>query len=67
LRIGLTTIENKRFSVESGSLICTEMQTLKDSISKLTPPRMIEGFKASDSIQVFIPGCRPLSEGVISD
>jgi hypothetical protein len=28
---------------------------------------MIEGFKASDSIQVFIPGCRPLSEGVISD
>jgi hypothetical protein len=42
------------------------MHALKESISKLTPPRIIGGFKASESIQLFVAGCYPLSEGIIS-
>jgi hypothetical protein len=52
--------------LESGNLLRDEMLALKDSISKLTPPRTIGGFKASESIHLFVPGCHPLSEGIIS-
>jgi hypothetical protein len=62
----MTDIEHKCLSVESGNLLKDEMHALKESISKFTPPRIIGGFKASESIQLFVAGCHPLSEGIIS-
>jgi hypothetical protein len=43
-----------------------ELEELKTSVSKLTIPRVVGGFKASESIHQFVPGSRPLSEGIIS-
>jgi hypothetical protein len=62
----ITDIEHKCLSVESGNLLGDEMLAFKKSISKLAPPRMIGGFKRSESIQLFVAGCHPLSEGIIS-
>jgi hypothetical protein len=39
---------------------------LKKCVSNLTSPRIIGGFKATDSIQQFVSGCSPLSEGMIA-
>jgi hypothetical protein len=66
MRARMTDIEHKCVSVESGNLLKDEILALKESISNLPPPRIIGGFKASESIQLFVAGCHPLSEGIIS-
>jgi hypothetical protein len=46
--------------------LVSELRILKESIAKLTPPQIIGGFKASESILTFVPGSSPLNEGIIS-
>jgi hypothetical protein len=43
-----------------------KLRELKESVTKLNPPRIVGGFKASDAIQIFVPGSSPLCEGIIS-
>jgi hypothetical protein len=43
----------------------SELTTLKASVSKLTSPPIIGGFKSTESIHVFVPGSTPLEEGMI--
>jgi hypothetical protein len=43
-----------------------ELRRLSESVRNLNPPEIVGGFRASDSIQIFVPGSSPLSEGIIS-
>jgi hypothetical protein len=61
----ITDFEHKYLSVESGNLLRDEMLAFKELISKLAPPRIIGGFKGSESIQCFVAGYHPLSERII--
>jgi hypothetical protein len=46
--------------------IVQDVESLKFSLSTLTPPRTVGGFKHDETIHVAVPGCSPLSEGIIS-
>jgi hypothetical protein len=55
-----------RNSEESIQSHTSELAAVKSSVSELIAPPIIGGFKAQDSIHVFVPGSSPLQEGIIA-
>jgi hypothetical protein len=67
LRQRTESIENELLKEKMNSVQeRTDLEALKASVSKLTPPRAVGGFKSHETIHNTVPGCSPLSEGIIS-
>jgi hypothetical protein len=68
LRTEAKDIEAKfsREVTQLGASQRTELHSLKEFVSTQAPPRTVGGFKAAESIRVFVAGLRPLSEGILA-
>jgi hypothetical protein len=51
---------------EDSKQVRATLEALKVSVSKLIPPRQVGGLRNEETIHITVPGCCPLSEGIIS-